>query len=248
MKKNDEIYNTSTELYTDSEDTELYCVSNSTEQYEMDEILIGTIQVHDTKMRTTKTQTRMTTLVNPDINNSVKLFKFKCPFIKCSVQSNTRRNLHQHYTTSHHQPNVCKFCDKKYNTPHSLKQYLYGHLKTGTEYKCIKCRKIFPFYSQLKIHRLSHTKTSKFTCDECYQPYKFRHDMLKHRKQHFTPTVQCTNCDYEGTPLSLKEHTRQHDPSKKITCKICFKSFTFRMGHWRHLKLCKVKRSKSPAY
>ena len=200
-EENDEIYNTSTELYTDSEDTELYYVSDSTEQYEMDEVLLGTIQVHDTKMRTTKTQMAP---MNPDSKNSVKLFKFKCPFIKCSVRANTRRSLHQHYTTSHHQLNVCKFCDKKYMTPHSLKQHLYGHLKNDMEYKCIKCRKIFPFYSQLKIHRLSHTKTSKFTCDECYQPYKFRHDMLKHRKQHFAPTVQCTNCDYEGTPLVLE--------------------------------------------
>ena len=78
----DEMYNTSTELYTDSEGTELYYISDSTEQYEMDEVLLGTIQVHDTKMRTTKTQTAP---MIPDSKNSVKLFKFKCPFSKCSV-------------------------------------------------------------------------------------------------------------------------------------------------------------------
>ena len=96
------------------------------------------------------------------------------------------------------------------------------------DHKCKKCGKVFPFYSQLKIHRLSHTKTPKFTCDKCYQPYKFRYDMLKHKKQHTAPTMQCSTCEYEGTPLALKEHTRQHDPSKNIICKICFNSFTFR--------------------
>ena len=245
---NYELYNTSTEFYTDSDDTELYYVSDSTDYYEIDEILIGSLQVLDTKMRTTNTKTRKTTGVDPDNNNSVKLFKFKCPSTQCSVHSNTRKSVHQHYMSCHQQLNICKFCDKIYNTPHSLKQHLYGHLKTSTDYKCMRCRKKFPFYSQLKIHRLSYTKTSKSTCNECYQTYKFRHDMLKHSRQHFAPTVTCTNCDYEGTPLSLKEHVRQHDPSKRITCKICYKSFTFRMSHWRHLKVCKIKRSKSPAY
>ena len=116
------------------------------------------------------------------------------------------------------------------------------------EHKCIKFVKSFPFYSQLKIHRLSHTKTPKFTCDECYQPYKFCHGMLKHKKQHMVPTVQCNTCEYEGTPLTLKEHIRQHDPTKHITCKICYQTFTFRMSLWRHHKLCKVIRSKSHAY
>ena len=114
-------------------------------------------------MRTANTKTRKTTGVDPDINNSVKLFKFKCPFTQCSVCSNTQKTLHQHYMSCHQQLNICKFCDKTYNTPHSLKQHLYGHLKTSTDYKCMRCRKKFPFYSQLKIHRLSHTKTSKFT-------------------------------------------------------------------------------------
>ena len=154
---NEELYNTSTDIYTDSESTELNSVSDSTELYELDELLIGTIQIHDTKMSAAKTETNLMSIVNPE-NNSVKLFTFKCPFIKCSVRSNTRKSLHQHYTTSHQQLNICKFCDKKYYTPHSLKQHLYGHLKIDMEHKCIKCGKSFPFYSQLKIHRLSHTK------------------------------------------------------------------------------------------
>ena len=240
--KNDP-YNTSTEHYTDSNDTELYYVSDSTDYYEIDEVLIGSLQVFDTKSANTKT--RKLTCVDPDKNNSVKLFKFKCPFSQCSVRSNTRKTVHQHYVSCHRQLNICKFCYRTYNIPHSLKQHLYGHLKTSTDYKCTRCRRKFLFYSQLKIHRLSHAKTTKFTCTECYQTYKFRHDMQKHRRQHFASTVTCTNCDYEGTPLSLKE---QHDSSKRITCKICYKSFTFQMSHWRHLKVCKIKTSTSPAY
>ena len=241
-----ELYNTSTEYYTDSEDTELYFISDSTDYYEIDEILIGTLQVIDTK--STHTKTRKSICVKPDKNNSVKLFKFKCPFTQCSVHSNTRKTIHKHYMSCHQQLNVCNFCDKVYNTPHSLKQHLYGHLKTTMNHKCLRCRRKFPFYSQLKIHMLSHTKTAKFTCNECYQTYKFRHDMQRHRRQHFAPTVTCVNCDYEGTPLSLKEHNRQHDSRKRITCKICYKSFTYWMSHWRHLKMCKIKRSTSPAY
>ena len=80
----EELYNTSMDFYTDSEDTELYYVSDSTELYELDALLIGTIQIHDTKMNAAITETNLTSIVNPE-NNTVKLFTFKCPFIECSV-------------------------------------------------------------------------------------------------------------------------------------------------------------------
>ena len=241
-----EAYNTSTEYYSDSEDTELYFLSDSTDYYEIDEILIGSLQEIDTKA--THIKNRKAICVKPNKNDSVKLFKFKCPLTQCSVRSKSRKTIHKHYMSSHHQQNVCKLCDKKYNTPHSLKQHLYGHLKTTMNHKCLRCMRKFPFYSQLKIHMLSHTKKAKYTCNECYQTYKFRHDMQRHRRQHFAPTVKCANCDYEGTPLSLREHIIQHDTKRRINCKICYKSFTYRMSHWRHLKTCKIRRSTSPAY
>ena len=109
---NEELYNASTETYTDSEDTELYYASDSTELYELDELLVGTIQIHDTKTSATKTKTSLTSTVRSE-NNTVKLFTFKCPFTRCSIRSNTRKSLHQHYTTSHRQLNMCQFCDKK---------------------------------------------------------------------------------------------------------------------------------------
>ena len=39
--------------------------------------------------------------------------------------------------------------------------------------------------------------------------------MLKHKKQHTAPTVQCSTCEYEGTPLALKEHTKTTRSFKK---------------------------------
>ena len=45
------------ESYTDSEDTELYNASDSTELYELDKIIIGTIKYQDLKMDIAKTET-----------------------------------------------------------------------------------------------------------------------------------------------------------------------------------------------
>ena len=176
--------------HTDSDDTEFYNTSDSTELYELDEIIIGTIKLQDLKLDTVKTETAFspTDCLERNIQHSGqmtqktqgKLFTFKCPTTSCSVRSNTRKGLHQHYMSSHRHPNNCHLCDKKYRTPQSLKQHLYSHLMTKMDHKCKKCGKVFPFYSQLKIHQPSHSKKPRFECDECYQPYKFRQNMLKH--------------------------------------------------------------------
>ena len=248
-------YSDSTELYTDSDNTELYNDSDGTKLYDIDEVTISTIEYQVRKLDTvksTKTKTHKVSLErknnkasNRNQKSDYKLFTFKCPASSCSVHSNTCKNLHQHYRSSHKQVNNCHLCDKKYPTPHSLKRHLYTHQTSKMNHKYKKCRKSFRFVSQLKIHWLKHIKKLGFECNKCYQTYKFKHDMMKHKKQHSAPTVMYTFCDYEGT---LKEHIRQHDRKNNIICRLCNKLFIFRMALWRHTKKCNIKRSNSPEY
>ena len=55
--KIEELYNASTESYTDSDDMEIYSASDSTELYELDETIIGTINLKDLKLDTVNTET-----------------------------------------------------------------------------------------------------------------------------------------------------------------------------------------------
>ena len=72
--------------------------------------------------------------------------------------------------------------------------------------------------------------------------------MLKHCREHFAKEIKCDKCDYTGTLLKLKSHTKkqQHDTTYALKCMLCNEWFQYRMALWRHTKRCK--RSGSPEY
>ena len=63
--------------------------------------------------------------------------------------------------------------------------------------------------------------------------------MLKHRKEHWAKEIQCNHCNYTGTALNLKAHTRQHNPDHKSKCDSCQQTFVHHMSLWRHKKSVK---------
>ena len=177
-----------------------------------------------------------------------KLYSFKCPEPNCGMQTKSHKELNKHYRITHKLLSKCNFCERSYSTLHSLKQHVYMHQKHRMEFKCTKCNRVFPFISQLRIHCLKHTRKSWFECDTCFQLYKFKHDMMKHRKKHYAPTVKCTLCDYTGTALTLKEHAKQHNWKYHITCNLCNAYFIFQISYWNHKQKCRDKWSSSPKF
>ena len=139
-------------------------------------------------------------------------------------------------------------CNKRYSTLHSLQQHKYYHMKMLLNFTCTRCNASFPFFSQLKIHRLKHMRKQKFECTECSEPFKYRHDMLKHLREHTAPILKCIYCDYTGTKLRLTAHKKQHDPSTYMRCTLCNKLFVHHMSYWHHRQICKQKHSDSPEY
>ena len=118
--------------------------------------------------------------------------------------------------------------------PYSLKQHLYKHKGMEHQFDCKKFGLSFPFFSQLYIHRLKHTQKLRFECPECSQPYKYKHDMQKHLKEHTAKEYRCKSCHYIGTRLNLKVHEKQHNPDCYTNCPLCCKTFKHCMSYWRH--------------
>ena len=79
--------------------------------------------------------------------------------------------------------------------------------------------------SQLKIHRLKHTRKQSYECTECSEPFKYRHDMLKHLREHTAPLLRCKHCEYRGMKLKLTAHIKQHNPSTYKRCTVCKELF-----------------------
>ena len=205
----------------DSDDTEIYDTaqyaeanSDSTETYDIDEQVIGTITYSNTKLL------------------------FKCPIKSCNIRCETRKKISSHYKQSHRKIHKCGYRHRIYSTPYSLLQHSYKHKILKNRFMC-KCSEVFPFKSQLRIHKIKHTKKLTNLCTECGIPFKQRHDMLKHLRSHTAEELSCEHCDYAGNIINLKAHQKQHNSKYNIKCDLCKESFKHRMSHWRHKRICR---------
>ena len=212
----------------DSDDTEIYDISkyaeadsDSTEIYEIDEQIVGTITYNTTKL------------------------SFRCPIKLCNIRCETRKKISIHYKQSHKKINKCRYCHKTYTTPYSLTQHSYKNKNLKNRFVC-KCGELFPFKSQLMIHKIKHTRKLTNSCTECGIPFKYHHDMLKHLRSHTAEELSCADCDYVGNIINLKAHQKQHNPKYDIKCTLCKESFKHRMSHWQHKLICR--QSNSPDY
>ena len=218
---------------TVSDDTEIYELaeqtngtdSDDTEIYELTEQTIGTVMILDKK----------TAILHTDDHRA----PFRCPEKSCNIRLKKWKDINGHYKAVHMTYLECKICKVKYSTSYGLKQHMYVHLKMTGKYMCRKCNKSFSFRSQQKIHLLSHTRNPKYECAECFQMYKSKHDMLKHKKEHYAPEIKCHSCEYTGTLLKLKEHSKQHNPKYHLQCNRCLTKFIFSMSFWCHKRKCR---------
>ena len=248
---------------SDSDDTEIYYHENTTdsvtqqandsdttETYEMTNVNSEKIrQPQSTKqgsfipIKTKKGSTKKR-LINS--KSEYKKQSFKCQAKNCTVKSETRKELYQHYKARHKRVHKCKKCEKRYKTPYSLDQHNYIHRQSHQMQSCKKCNKTFAFRSQMIIHRNKHSINGKYECTECYAQFKYLHDMYRHRREHTAKMLQCSKCEYIGTALNLKEHAKQHSRKSNKICVLCNKSFKFRMELWWHRRHCY--RSDSPEF
>ena len=204
--------------------------SDSTELYEMYENITG----DNTNSDSTKLYDKHENIIGTIYYcTSTSQLPFKCPVRTCKTREKTRKEISDHYRHSHNKANKCKLCQRKYSAPHSLMQPLYKHDKLKNRYIC-KCGATFPFRSQIKIHKLKHTRKLNNPCTECSLPFKHYHDMLKHRRSHTAKEYSCDHCNYTGTKINLKAHQTQHDLHHIIKCKLCKETFKHRMSLWRH--------------
>ena len=169
--------NTSSDTVLYNSDTEIHAQMD----YNRDTPTGPRVKVNKAKKKTKKCKTnyRRTSISNTSQNRISRLFK--CPVKLCGIRRPTRKDITRHYKLKHSILNVCNICNREYTMPHSLQQHKYFHMNRTRNFTCVRCNSSFPFLSQLKIHRLKHMRKLRHECTECSEPFKYRHDMLKHR-------------------------------------------------------------------
>ncbi|XP_025224411.1 zinc finger and SCAN domain-containing protein 5B isoform X2 [Theropithecus gelada] len=93
---------------------------------------------------------------------------------------------------------------------------------------CDVCNKSFKYFSQLSIHRRSHTGERPFQCDLCWKRFLQPSDLRVHQRVHTGERpYSCDVCQkrfaHEST---LQGHKRIHTGEKPFKCKYCSKVFS----------------------
>ncbi|XP_054176824.1 zinc finger and SCAN domain-containing protein 5B isoform X1 [Homo sapiens] len=95
-------------------------------------------------------------------------------------------------------------------------------------FACDVCNKSFKYFSQLSIHRRSHTGDRPFQCDLCRKRFLQPSDLRVHQRVHTGERpYMCDVCQkrfaHEST---LQGHKRIHTGERPFKCKYCSKVFS----------------------
>ena len=160
----------------------------------------------------------------------------------CEVRVDTAVELKTHHISSHGIM-YCKLCTKAFNNQLSLTRHEYEH-KTRP-YVCNTCAEDFPFESQYKTHKLTHSERRKHACSykNCDKHFKNLGDKNRHVKKHTSPWLRCPDCpDYKTkSKRDLDSHWLSHSNIERYFCESCGKGFVYNTQKIRHhiKKLCK---------
>ncbi|KAF8423754.1 hypothetical protein BGX38DRAFT_548402 [Terfezia claveryi] len=100
------------------------------------------------------------------------------------------------------------------NTSTPAKQHF---LSTSTKYQCPHCRKHNRDNSKLKDHLKSHLPNKTEVCPDCFSRYKFKRDLVDHRRNRCKFRVESTAQSTAEDPHSPPRHQSQNSRQSQYT-------------------------------
>ena len=143
---------------------------------------------------------------------------------KCSYRFHTKASLYRHIEKTHSEGdgiNRCPKCSKCFDLPSQLQTHLEKrHL--DPDIPCSVCGKLVRPTS-LWRHEASHKESKDFKCDHCPAAFKFKAELVVHKKRHTKEySDYCEHCGkgfYGSNPLKI--HRRIHTGEKPYACSLC---------------------------
>ena len=142
----------------------------------------------------------------------------------------------------------CDICDKQFYRNNDYQTHLNTH-KGIKKFPCTECEKTFGHISNLNRHTRTHTKEKPYICPDCGQRFTQSSTLVAHKKSHnMNLMFSCSLCNRKFLrSKQLNEHqktahgaTSEPAPpreSRKFYCKICGKTFNFKVDLSRHSAL-----------
>ncbi|XP_038053310.1 uncharacterized protein LOC119725802 isoform X2 [Patiria miniata] len=124
---------------------------------------------------------------------------------------------------------TCTFCSARFKTVQCLLSHKYKKHRSGEQFMCDLCGKIFASAVSLKKHKVIHSDKRPFICEHCGKTYKTHKALRSHRKTrcHETHEFICPFCG-KSYPKNnyLAVHLRSHR-DKRRSCPVCQKVFKY---------------------
>ena len=95
-------------------------------------------------------------------------------------------------------------------------------MTTQGPYKCDKCDKIFPKWTQHQRHVRSHDLDKPHACAECGESFNVEDNLKLHLAIHRTDNPMCPECGKKFSRMaSLKAHLILHEKEENLVCPEC---------------------------
>lgn len=116
----------------------------------------------------------------------------------------------------------------------------YSQLKpSDRSFKCNICSEDFNLYTQLEVHKRTHTAEKPFICTVCGRGFSFSRYLRQHMITHSVERpYSCNTCWKSFRRFEhLQVHTRSHTGEKPYRCVYCEKAFSSRRALTKHVQL-----------
>ncbi|XP_053347456.1 zinc finger protein 782-like isoform X1 [Clarias gariepinus] len=118
-----------------------------------------------------------------------------------------------------------------------VRRHVESRFQEEKRFACPLCGKCFKCFSQLEIHKRSHTGEKPYRCTLCGKKYAQKGHLYTHQRTHTgEKPYRCMHCGKAFIQkCSLDMHQRTHTGEKPFSCVKCGKGFTKKFNLNKHL-------------
>ena len=137
------------------------------------------------------------------------------------------------FTTATRNSNICDICNKSFSTVGNLKRHKMIHSETKP-FKCNQCDYKCNQKHSLTKHQLAHLKVKPFVCKQCGYSSSTRSNLTRHKKSKHQNNLYIKTQDSSASRLNSETTPLSY----LLECPYCFDNFQIGPTYDKHFDSC----------